>query len=233
MATLSTWFKSLFQLLFPRKCVVCNDLLTDNEKVLCQSCNLHLPRTNYHLEKDNEVEKMLWGRMDIERASAFFFYSKGSNYRHLLHQMKYGGRKDIAQEMGYLMGCELANDGFFEGIDCIIPIPLHHHKQRSRGYNQSQEIGKGISKATGIPIEASCIVRQRNTSSQTSKSAYERWENVSGIFTILQPKQFENQHILLLDDVLTTGATITACADALKAVPGIRISVLTLALAGK
>jgi ComF family protein len=135
--------------------------------------------------------------------------------------------------MGFMVGQELANDGFFQGIDLIIPIPLHRRKQRSRGYNQSQEIGKGISRATGIRMETTCVARLRDTTSQTNKSTYERWENVSGIFVLRHPEQLENQHILLLDDVMTTGATITACADALKSVPGIRISVLTLALAGK
>lgn len=233
MATLYRWLDSLVQLLFPQRCVVCNCLLTENEKVLCQSCNLNLPRTGLHLEKDNEVEKLLWGKMNIERATSYFYYTKGSGYRQLLHQLKYKGRKDIAQDMGFMMGEELASDGFFDDIDLIIPIPLHHKKKRSRGYNQSEEIGKGISRATGIPMKTSCIERQRNNTSQTSKSAYERWENVSGIFAVNRPEQLENRHILLLDDVMTTGATITACADALNAIPGIRISVLTLALAGK
>lgn len=233
MATLYRWLDSLMQLLFPQRCVVCNSLLTDNEKILCLSCNLNLPRTDLHLEKDNEVEKLLWGKMNIERATSYFYYTKGSGYRQLLHRLKYEGRKDIAQSMGFMMGEELANDGFFDNIDLIIPIPLHRRKKRSRGYNQSEEIGKGISRATGIPMKTSCIERQRNSTSQTSKSAYERWENVSGIFAAHHTEQLENRHILLLDDVMTTGATITACADALKSVPGIRISVLTLALAGK
>lgn len=233
MATLCKWINSLFRLLFPHRCVVCNNLLTDDEKVLCQSCNLHLPRTDLHLQKDNEVEKLLWGKIDIERATSYFYYTKGSGYRQVLHQLKYEGRKDIAQAMGFMVGQELANDGFFQSIDLIIPIPLHRRKQRSRGYNQSQEIGKGISRATGIRMETTCVVRLRNTTSQTNKSTYERWENVSGIFVLRHPERLENQHILLLDDVMTTGATITACADALKSVPGIRISVLTLALAGK
>lgn len=172
------------------------------------------------------------GKLPLERATSCFFYHKGSDFRHVLHLLKYGGRKDIGEVMGRFMAAELMEAGFFEGIDLILPVPLHPRKQKVRGYNQSECIARGISAVTGIPMDVSSVVRQRHTDTQTRKSAYERWENVDGIFCLLSPGCFRRKHVLIVDDVLTTGATVTACADAFRGVEGIRISILTLAVAG-
>ena len=175
-----------------------------------------MPRTNYHLREDNSVERMFWGKIPLERGTSFFYYHKGSDFRHILHQLKYGGRKDLGEIMGRFMAAELAATGFFRGIDVIIPVPLHPRKQKLRGYNQSECIARGVSAVTGIPIDVSSVLRRRHTETQTRKSAYERWENVDGIFLLRYPERFVGKHILIVDDVLTTGATTTACADALK-----------------
>lgn len=194
-------------------------------------CNMDMPRTNYHLRKDNPVEHLFWGKIPIERATSYFFYQKGGSFRQILHQLKYGGRKDLGEVMGRFMAAELAPAGFFKDVDGIVPVPLHPHKRKLRGYNQSECIAHGISVVTGIPMDTSSVVRKKHTDTQTRKSTYERWENVDGIFHLCHPGHLVGKHILIVDDVLTTGSTTTACADAFKGVENIRISILTLAVA--
>lgn len=226
------WFLSLLRLFFPRQCPVCGCLLQEGEAGICLRCNMDMPRTGYHQLRDNPMERMLWGKMPLERATAYFFYRKGSDFRRIVHQMKYNGRQDLAETMGRLLAQELLPSGFFQGIDLLLPVPLHPAKERKRGYNQSERLAQGIAAVTAIPIDNSSVTRLADTETQTRKSAYERWENVEGIFRLLRPERFgEGQHILLIDDVFTTGATITACADAFQGIEGLHISVLTLCIA--
>lgn len=225
------WLLSLLRLFMPRHCAVCGDGLCEDEEVICLKCNMGLPRTDYHRLADNPVERALWGRMPLVRASAYMFYSKGGDYRHVLHLLKYGGRKDYGEAMGRMMAAELAPSGFFDGVDVIVPVPLHPRKEQHRGYNQSECIARGVSAITGLPVDVASLVRTKDTETQTHKSAMERQENVAGIFALRRSGAFVGQHVLLIDDVLTTGATVTACADALAGVEGLRVSVLTLAVA--
>lgn len=225
------WLSSFLSLLFPRCCVVCGNPLAKGEECICTMCNMNLPRTDYHLQKDNPVEQLFWGKVPLERATSFFFYRKGSDFRQILHQLKYGGQKEIGAIMGRYMASELLVSGFFEGVDVIIPVPLHKRKQRIRGYNQSEWIARGVAAVTGIPINDESVVRRKNTDTQTRKSAFERWENVEGIFELHHAESLVGKHILLVDDVLTTGATTVACISSLMEIEGIRISVLTLAMA--
>ena len=210
-----TWFFSFVHLFFPRQCAVCGAILQEGEEGICMKCNMDMPRTNYHLRKDNPVERMFWGKIPLEHATSCFFYHKGSDFRRILHQLKYGGRKDLGEVMGRFMAA----------------VPLHPRKQKMRGYNQSECIARGVSAVTGIPVDTASVARMRHTETQTRKSSYERWENVDGIFCLRRADAFARKHVLIIDDVLTTGATTTACADALKEVEGVRISVLTLAVA--
>lgn len=230
-SALKTWFLSFFQLIFPRQCAACGKLLQEGEEVLCLKCNMDMPRTNYHCWKDNPVERMFWGKVPLERATSYFFYRKGGGYRNILHQLKYGGRKDYGETMGRFMAAELMQTDFFRGVDVIVPVPLHPCKQQKRGYNQSEYIARGVSAVTGIGMDTSVVVRTKHTETQTRKFTYERWENVEGIFLLHHPGQFAGKHVLIIDDVLTTGATITACADAFQGVEDVRISILTLAKA--
>ena len=174
---------------------------------------------------------MFWGKIPLERATSYFFYRKGSDFRKILHQFKYGGRKELGAIMGRFMAAELATTDFFEGIDVIIPVPLHPRKRRARGYNQSEWIARGVSQVVGLPVDVSSVIREKHTDTQTRKSTYERWENVDGIFRLCHPENFVGKHVLIIDDVLTTGSTTTACADVFHEVEGVRISVLTLAVA--
>lgn len=229
---MNTWFHSFWSLLFPRCCVVCGSPLSRGEECLCTCCNINLPRAGFHLRKDNPVECLFWGRIPgLKRASSFLFYRKGSDSRRILHLLKYGGYKELGEVMGRYMAAELSSGGFFDGVDMIIPVPLHRKKQKLRGYNQSEWIARGIASVTGIPLCAECMIREKNTETQTRKSTFERWENVEGIFRLCDTVHFEGKHVLLVDDVLTTGATTVACASAFARVSGIRISVLTLAVA--
>ena len=229
---MNTWFHSFWSLLFPRCCVVCGSPLSRGEECLCTCCNINLPRTGFHLRKDNPVECLFWGRIPgLKRASSFLFYRKGSDFRRILHLLKYGGYKELGEVMGRYMAAELSSGEFLDGEDMIIPVPLHRKKQTLRGYNQSEWIARGIASVTGIPLCAECMIREKNTETQTRKSTFERWENVEGIFRLCDTVHFEGKHVLLVDDVLTTGATTVACASAFARVSGIRISVLTLAVA--
>lgn len=228
---LRLWLLSAFRLLFPKRCAVCDATLQDGEEAFCFRCNMDMPRTHYHEEKDNEVEKMFWGKMPLARATSYIFYQKGGDFRRVLHLLKYHGRKDLGLTMGRFMATDISRSGFFEGIDVIVPIPLHPTRQRERGYNQSEYLAKGISEVTGIPIDALSVRRCVPTQSQTKKSVYERWENVNGIFHAVDKSRFAGKHVLLVDDVLTTGATIIACADALADIEDVKFSVLTLAVA--
>ena len=229
--TVKYWFGPLFHLFFPRCCAVCGASLIEGEDTICTHCNIDMPRTNYHKMKDNPVERMFWGKFPLERATSYFFYRKGSDFRRILHQLKYGGRKELGAVMGRCMAAELLPTGFFEDVDVVIPVPLHPRKQRARGYNQSEWIARGIAAVTGIPIDTESILRKKNTETQTRKSVFERRDNVEGIFELQHPETLAGKHILIVDDVLTTGSTTLACASCLVNVEGIRISILTLATA--
>lgn len=228
---IKNWLLPVLHLFFPRCCVVCDGPLVEGEEVICTRCNIDMPRTDYHKVQDSLVERMFWGKIPLERATSYFFYRKGSDFCKIVHQLKYGGQKELGVTMGRFMAAELSASGFFEGVDVIIPVPLHARKRKMRGYNQSECIARGVSQVTGIPVDATSVVRVKHTDTQTRKSAYERWENVEGIFRLLHPEEFAGKHILIIDDVLTTGATTVACADAFGATEGVKISVLTLAVA--
>lgn len=231
LVIIKRWLNALIRLLFPKCCVVCGLPLAEGEDDICIHCNINLPRTNFHLAQDNPVEQLFWGKIPIVRATAFFFYHKGSDYKQLLYLLKYNGQKELGRSLGRIMASEIIDSGFFEGIDWIVPIPLHEKKERQRGYNQSEYIAKGVADLTGLPIASHSVRRLKNTETQTHKSADQRWENVDGIFDLIDPTSFEKKHILIVDDVLTTGATTTACASAFSEVKGIKISILTLAIA--
>ena len=227
---MSLW-SDLWELFFPRCCLLCGKRLLNGEEHLCFQCLSELPRTNLHLKIGSEMEKCLWGKLPIERASAFLFYTKGSDVRKLLFEIKYYGNADLGCFLGRCMARELYPTGFFKGIDGIVPVPLHPQKLDKRGYNQSEMLAKGIASVVNIPVVSHWLVRTQNTETQTHKGNYERWVNVKDVFGCPSKNDLFGKHILLVDDVMTTGATIVACADALKQIPGLRISVLTLAWA--
>lgn len=205
-------FVSLF---YPRYCFACGDCLVKGEESICSRCMLELPRSNYHLERDNPLFKRLDGRIPIQHAVAFFLFRKGSKVQHILHALKYDNHPEIGEMLGEVYGTELRQAGFETKFDLIIPVPLHATRKRTRGYNQSEEFAKGLSKSLGIETSASVLIRPIKTESQTRKTKLKRWQNVSDVFSVTDAGQLANKHILLVDDVITTGATIEACANVL------------------
>lgn len=216
-------------LFYPNLCDACGETLVSKEKVLCLNCRYALPKTNYWNEQDNLMEQAFWGRVGIEKACSYFFFNKGSNFQKLLHNLKYNGREDIGIYLGKLFGSELVKCGWCNAVDLIVPVPLHAKKQRKRGYNQSECIAKGMSESIKLAVVVNNLVKISSTESQTQKGRMERWENVSEVFNVYNPAEFENKHILLIDDTMTTGATIEACAQALLNSCNCTISVATLA----
>ncbi len=216
-------------LLFPRLCYGCGNHLMRNEKLICTECYILIPRTNYHLKPDNPVSQLFWGRCMIEQAAAFSFYTRDSRIRNLIHQLKYKGIREVGSELGRIYARTLKSSGFLNDIDLIIPVPLHPSKIRQRGFNQSDLISLGISEITGIPMESELLVRKTVTKTQTRKTRYDRWTNVEDIFRVTDQDRIMNMHILLVDDVITTGSTLEACASELLKVENVKVSVAALA----
>ncbi len=222
--------RDLFQFFFPELCVACGQLLTSKEKVLCTSCFYHLPRTDFHKFNDNPVSQLFWGRIRIESATSWFYYFKRSAYQSLIHKLKYNGRKDIGIEMGKAFASEILSSSF-SNVDILIPVPLHPGKLSKRGYNQSEVIAAGISSIFNKKVLTDVLIRASFTDTQTRKSRFERFKNTEGKFVVNDKFKIHQKHILLIDDVVTTGSTIESCTQALLEVPGVRVSVVTLAVA--
>lgn len=218
-------------LLFPRLCYGCGNHLLRNEELICTECYVIIPRTDFHIRTDNQVAKLFWGRCVIEKAAAFSYYNKGSRIRNMIHNLKYKGIRELGPELGKIYGRILYESGFTNDIDVIIPVPLHPAKQRQRGFNQSELIALGISIATSLPVDTSSLRRRVSSATQTKRSRFERWANVEGIFCVDDPASLEGRHILLVDDVITTGSTIESCTTELHKLKNVRVSAVALAFA--
>ena len=225
------WIRDLGNLLFPRICYACGETLTRQEEVICSYCRFKLPKTNFHRHTDNPVEKIFWGRVYLRSASSFLFFNKGGNVQKLIHLLKYKGKKQVGFFLGKLFGMDLLDSDDFKNIDFIIPVPLHPKKQHKRGFNQSTVIADGIGRSLRKPVVDDNLIRLVNTASQTKKTRYSRWENVKDVFAVSNPENLTGKHILLVDDVLTTGATLEACAQKILEVEGTEVSVATIAYA--
>ncbi|QIA06749.1 ComF family protein [Draconibacterium halophilum] len=218
-------------LFFPELCVACGKRLVSQEKYVCFDCWQDLPATNFHFKQENKVAQLFWGRVDIVAATAFFSYKRGSRYQQLIHFVKYKGLKELGSETGKKFGYQLLESPGFAEIDVIMPVPLHPRKEKKRGFNQSEWIASGIAEVLKKPVDTNTLYRRVFTSTQTKRNRYERWQNVENVFGLNHPKQIENKHVLLIDDVVTTGATLEACAIHLLKQPGTKVSIATLAYA--
>lgn len=221
----------LFCLFFPNLCAGCRRPLMRGEKVICTLCLFHLPKTYFHHDPDNPLTRVFWGRVNLEGVAAYVYFQKGSAVQHLLHQLKYKGRKEVGFQLGKLYGSELNMAEMFKNVEIIIPVPLHPRKQRKRGFNQSQVFAEGLASVMQIRLETRVLYRKVYSQTQTRKARYNRWENVENIFSLKNADRIRGKHILLVDDVITTGATTEACVQALQEVPGVRVSIAAIAFA--
>lgn len=219
-------FVSLF---FPEVCAACGVSLVSQESVLCSGCVFHLPYTNFHHDKDNRVAQQFWGRIPFRHCGAYLYFSKGSKVQNLMHQLKYNNRPEVGYKLGEMYGRDLKETSMLKKTDLIIPVPLHPARQRKRGYNQSDYFAQGLSTQLGCPMSTSSLKRTFFTETQTKKSRYVRYENMKDVFVVKEPHLLEGKHVLLVDDIITTGATIESCANALLAIPNIEISIAAIA----
>lgn len=229
---LKSVFSDFFALFYPEVCLACNRVLLKHEDVICNFCDIELPKTLFHTMKDNPLEKTFWGRVKLESVAARCYFRKKSKIQRLMHRLKYKGAKEIGIIIGEKYGHELLENSIFRSVNVIVPIPLHPDKERIRGYNQSEMFGIGLSKSMNIPQDTKHFLKATSTESQTKKNRYNRWENVKEIFTIEDEDFFKGKHILLIDDIITTGATIEAAAQMLLKIEGVRVSVVGIAAAG-
>ncbi len=224
-------FRQICDLLVPRTCPVCGKQLSAHEQYLCTRCLAGLPLTRLHLHDFNAMEQLFAGKTPIERAAGCFWYERANRYSQILQSIKYRKMPALGEWLARQYGRDLAAAGFFEGIDAVIPIPLHSSKLARRGYNQSLYIARGLASAASLPV-LDVVTAAKPHSSQTRKGNYARYLNVRGIFAIAHPEKLAGKHVLLVDDVVTTGATLLSCAEMLHAhVDGIKISLATLAVA--
>lgn len=223
--------KDLFDLFFPKVCYGCTNYLKDFEKYLCTHCRHELPLTNFHITHDATVKKVLYGRAQLENATALLRYEKQGIVQQLLHNLKYRGYEEIGKFLGEWLGEDLKTIEAFKTVDCVIPVPLHPKKLRKRGYNQVTKFGQEIAKALDVDFIDTVLQKKTNTSSQVYKNRLTRWFNPEEHFVCNDMELLKEKHILLVDDIITTGATIEACIDVLNAQENHKISIATMAIA--
>lgn len=231
MNLIAAYLNGFISLIYPNICLLCRKQLIANEQHICNICLFHLAKTEFHNKKDNLTEVLFWGRAKINRAASFFFYQKDNNSQKIIHHIKYKNDKELGQHLGEIYGDTLSKTEWIQQADFLLPVPLHPKKLKSRGYNQAEWIANGISTTTKVPVNTNILYRAKHTDSQTSKGRYNRWENVSGIFGVKNPELLINKKIIIVDDVITTGATIEACSYHLQQIPGIKINILSLGVA--
>jgi ComF family protein len=223
-------FRALFNLIYPKICYACGEAINGELQDICVTCRSELAYLNIREFQNNPIQQLFWGRVEFEKATAFTKFEKKGKMQHLLHALKYKGIKDVGITLGELAALEIGTTDFFNDIDVIIPVPIHAKKQKTRGYNQSHYIAQGIQNITEIAIDFDSIVKEQHTSSQTRKRRFERYENVTNTFNLLNKNKLKGKHILLVDDVVTTGSTLEACATQLQKIEGLKLSLLTISV---
>ena len=229
-AKLKTAIRNLFGLFYPKICATCTKVLLNYEEILCFSCSVDLPITNFTKIKENKAEKSFYGRVPIMAVTSLLYFNKRGKVQKLIHQLKYKNQQQIGQFLGDWLGEEIIESKRFENIDCIIPVPLHPKKLKKRGYNQVITFGESLSKKLKIPLIENKLIRISKSYTQTFKNRFDRWKSVEEIFELSDKDFFENKHILLIDDVITTGATLEACCLQLMQTKNIKISIATMVI---
>ncbi|NQX86260.1 MAG: ComF family protein [Flavobacteriaceae bacterium] len=226
--------KNLHNLFFPEFCLACSKYLLDNESEICTSCRHELPTTGFHHIKNNPFEKVFYGRVKIEHATALFFFQKKGSVQQLLHNLKYRGHERIGTLLGKWLGHELSQSDYYNAIDLIIPVPLHKARLRQRGYNQVEKFAQEIAVSLGVQYHSNILIKTSSTSTQVFKKRLERLNSSKASFKVINADILAGKHILLVDDIITTGATIEACANQLFTAnfnKNLKISVATMAIA--
>jgi ComF family protein len=226
-------FRHFRHLFYPQLCSGCGSDLVISPQVLCHRCHHQLPFTTFESVPDNPVERVFWGRAPLQSAASLLYFTPDSLVQHLLHRLKYHSDTALGLQLGRLMGYALQASGRFATADLLVPLPLFAAREQQRGYNQSAVLCKGIAEVLQLPVCTGAVVRQRATQSQTRKGRTERWQNVATVFALQNPAALQQKNIILVDDVVTTGATLEACANTLLQAPGLSLSVSTLAYASR
>ena len=232
MSLIRTYFEDFLSLFYPKLCLSCRENLPIQQKTLCLKCQFRLPKTNFHLEKENPFTQRFYGRIDLYSGAALYYFTKAGLTQQLIHELKYNGKKSIGYQLGQLYGSQLLASPHFHSVDLIIPVPLHPRRERQRGYNQSDQFASGLSDTMQRPWSRKYLYRKVATTTQTKKSQLERFTNVASAFDLRDGAKLKDLHILLVDDVLTTGATLEACAQVLLNAAPKHLSLATIAIAG-
>lgn len=225
-------FYDLINLFYPKDCTICGTVLVKNENILCLKCIHELPITNYSWDNENPVKKVFYGRAKIENATSLLIFNKKGAVQKLIHQLKYKGQKEISPFLGKWIGKEISQSTNHENVDAVIPVPLHKKKLRSRGFNQVEGFGKEIATELNIPYLDDVLLKTSLSISQSLKGRLARWGEIEETFVLSKPESITGKHILLVDDLITTGATLEACAHVLQQAKNVRISIATMAIAG-
>ena len=225
--------ESFLHIVFPHVCDGCGSDLLNIESRLCIRCLASLPETNFEQHAGNPVEKTFWGRMPLINASAHFYFTKESLMQHLMHQFKYKSNKDLGLQLGRMMGIAIKSSNRFNKIDALIPLPLFPSKEKKRGYNQATVLCEGMAEILALPVFKDVITRPQHTETQTKKGRIERWRNIEGKFQLKNSSAIQNKHLLLVDDVITTGATLEACGNELLSAENVTLSLATLCVASR
>lgn len=221
--------KDIVHIFYPEVCLCCQNDLTTNENTICVNCRHQLPLTNFSNEPNNLVENTFYGRVPIEEATALFYFFKKGSIQELIHNLKYRNQQQVGTVLGEWLGDDLLQSNRFKNLDFIVPVPLHQKKMKKRGYNQVTTFGQSLSKKLNVPYNDTILKRITSTKTQTKRLRFDRWKNVQELFVVEQPEFVENKHILLIDDIITTGATLEACCKAFENSKNIKISIACMA----
>ncbi|WP_183564560.1 ComF family protein [Mucilaginibacter sp. SP1R1] len=231
MKLLRGYLADFVSLLFPELCPACQASLVANERIICSDCRYNLPFTNFHLQADNIVAQQFYGKINVTAAYALYYFTKGGKVQNLMHHFKYKGMQQIGTLLGNIAGLQLTESPVFNTVELIIPVPLHKSRLKERGYNQSTCFAQGLAQKLNAAVEDDNLQRRVATETQTHKSRFARFENMQDVFMVKHPERLMNKHILLVDDIVTTGSTLEACGMELLKIPGLTLSIATIAYA--
>jgi ComF family protein len=228
---LKSYYAGLWELFFPINCLGCGNQVSQNHSLLCVYCRHQLPLTRFDLQSNHPMDRVFYGRIQIEASIALCYFKKGGIVQQLIHNLKYRGQQQVGHFFGEWLGNQMLASKKFDTIEGVVPVPLHPKRLRKRGYNQVSRFGKAIANLFNIPFYETILIRQKHTQTLVQKNRQERWKTLLNAFSIEQENAIENKHLLLVDDVLTTGATLEACAEKLQEIKGVQISIATMVFA--